>query len=88
MIESARYNVKEKNKKETPSNTERELGVFSMTSFDNTTSSFLALLVTKSYKLKVQNSEEKFPHNAVKKFFDSGFCHVTHLQDIKNFVGQ
>ena len=54
----------------------------------------LALLVTKSYKkLKVQNSEENFPHFAVTKMFKEhflplDFCHVTHLQDLKSFVGQ
>ena len=37
------------------------------------TTSFLALLETKSYrkKLKVQNSEEKFAHIAVKKMFEN-----------------
>ena len=45
----------------------------------------LALLKTKSYKkLKVQNSEENFPHFAVTKMFKEhflplDFCHVTHL---------
>ena len=49
----------------------------------------LALLVTKSYKkLKVQNSEENFPHFAVTKMFKEHFlplhfCHVTHPQDLK-----
>ena len=54
----------------------------------------LASLVTKSYKkLKVQNSEENFPHFAVTKMFKEhflplDFSHVTHLQDLKSFVGQ
>ena len=54
----------------------------------------LALLVTKSYKkLKVQNSEENSPLFAVTKMFKEhflplDFCHVTHLQDLKSFVGQ
>ena len=55
---------------------ERELGIFSMMRFDSKTSSFLDLLVTKSYrkKLKVQNSKEKFPHFAVEKMFKNIFC--------------
>ena len=64
-----------------------------MMRFDSATSRFLALLVIKPYqKSEAQNSKEKFPHFAVKKVQNHSlsheFCHVTHLQDLKIFVGQ
>ena len=76
-------------KKRQPTHTERE-----RERARNFFHEILALLVTKSYKkLKVQNSEENFPHFAVTKMFKEhflplDFCHVTHLQDLKSFVGQ
>ena len=73
-----RLNVSEKEKEKTSANTERarDLGIFSMMRFDSTTSTFLNLLVTKSYrkKLKVRNSKEKFPHFAVKYRFKIILC--------------
>ena len=65
-----------------------------MMGFDNATSSFLALLVNKSYsKLKKEKLKTKvFNTKSFKKVQNNllslNFCQVTHLQDLKNVVGQ
>ena len=79
-------------KKPQPTGRERELGINSMMTFDSASSSFLALLVIKS-KNESAKFKRKFFHishwkNAQNRFLSLEFCHVTHLQDMKSFVGQ
>ena len=69
--------------------TEEELGIFSMMRFDSTTSSFLVLLVIKTYrKQKCANFKRKVSrfrsqNNNQNHFPSLEFCHVTHRQDLK-----
>ena len=77
---------RERERGKKPLATENERGIFSMMGFDAATSSFLALLVDKSKRLKnakLTNSQQK-----VKEFLPQKFCQVTHLQGLKGFVGQ
>ena len=73
---------------------ERERGIFSMTGFDSASSSFLALLVIKSYKKKLKSAKferkiSRFQRGKnVQTCLFLEFCNVTHLQDIKRFIGQ
>ena len=56
-------------KKTYPKEREREIGIFSMIGFDSETSSFLALLVNKSYRKKLTKAKfKKHFKFAVKKF--------------------
>ena len=86
-----------KRRKEILADRERErdrIGIFSMMAFNLATFSFLDLLVKKiiqkkmdKYKIKnksFQIRSKKIPHDFLSKKFD----HVTHLQDLKCFVGQ
>ena len=66
---------------------ERELGNFS-TRFDTTTSSFPALLVTKSYRKRKCKVQKKSFHtsqwkNCSKTFFDSGLLSCNHSARLK-----
>ena len=69
----------------------RELAIFSMMRFDSTFSSFLNLLVTKSYRKKTESAKFQrkvstfLKENVYKDFLSLFFCHVTHLQDLKSF---
>ena len=60
-IVGERLNVNEKEKDKNPSQ-QIELGIFSTMRFDTATSSFLSVVVIKSYrkKLKLQNPKESF----------------------------
>ena len=73
---------------------ERELRIFSMMRFDSTTSSFLNLLVFKSYRKKTESTKFQRKvstfrsYKLFKHFLALDFCQVPHLQDLKSFVGQ
>ena len=85
---------REKERRERERERERELEIFSMMRLDSATSSFLALLLIKSYrkKMKAQNSKEKFPIFALKKmfkpFFVSGVFSDNLSARLKKIVGQ
>ena len=59
---------KQKRRKENLTDRESEIGIFSMLSFDFASSSFLALLVNKSYRKKLIKAKLKVFYFAVKKF--------------------
>ena len=72
---------------------EKEIGIFTLMDFDSGASSFLALLMNKSFKkLEKAKLKAKVSDFAVKKvqkhFFSRMFCQVTHLQDKKRFAGR
>ena len=76
-----------------PLPTERtEIEIFSMMGFDSVTFSFLALLVNKSHKKLIKAKFKKSFQLRNKKsqnhFLSQKFCQVTHLRDLKSFVGQ
>ena len=88
-----------KRRKKTQPDRNRELGIFSMMRFDSAISSFLVLLVIKSYR---ENPNSAKTIKEVSKFrcvdvqnhiLSLEFDHVTHMQDLKcktyaSFVGQ
>ena len=68
------------------------MGFDSSCNFD-ATSSFLALLVNKSYREKLKRAKVKTSFQPRSKkvqnnFSSRKFCQITHLKDLKSFVGQ
>ena len=65
----------------------RETGIFSMMGFDSATS-FLALLVNKSYRKRQKSFHLRSKKKIQNHFLSRKFCKVTDLGDLKSFVGQ
>ena len=85
--ERKRENMKEKEWKKSNRQREREIGIFCMMVFVSATSSFLALLVDRSYRKKkpkkanVKTKVFNFTLNKVEDHFLSRkLCQVAHLQ--------
>ena len=83
--------MKEKEKVRNPNRKrEKETGIFSMIGFDTAASSFLTLLIKKSYREKLKAKLKSFQlcNKKFKTILSRKFCQVTHLRDLKSFVGR
>ena len=83
--------MKEEEKERNPNGKrEKETGLYSMIGFDTATSSFLTLLINKSYRKKLKAKLKNFQlrNKKSKPFLSRKFCQVIDLRDLKSFVGQ